>query len=74
MAVLTGVVRDVLMVALCAGGHMPAERLGPAGLNGGHHFELAVADMPSIGPSPRRTIGAEDISDLQLRFGQVPVA
>jgi hypothetical protein len=33
MAVLTGIVSDVLMVALGAGGHMPAERLGSAGFN-----------------------------------------
>ncbi len=53
---------------------MPAERLGSAGLDLGHHFEPAEADMPFIGLPPRRTVGAEDVSDLQLRFGQVPVA
>tara|TARA_R110000796_G_scaffold14517_1_gene47438 strand:- start:18504 stop:18728 length:225 start_codon:yes stop_codon:yes gene_type:complete len=28
--------------------------------------------MPCIGPSPRRTITSEDISDLQLWAGQPP--
>ena len=31
--VLAGIVGDVLMTALCARGHMPAERLGSAGFN-----------------------------------------
>ena len=47
-------------------GHMPAERLGPAGLYRGHDLELGQADMPRIGLPPRRTMGAEYVSDLQL--------
>ena len=66
MPILAGVVGDVLMAALGAGRHMPAERLGSAGLNGGHHFELAEADMSAIGLPPRRAMGAEDVSNLQL--------
>jgi len=50
---------------------MPAERLGSAGLNGGHHFELAEADMSLIGPPPSRAMGAEDVSDLQLELWQL---
>ena len=63
--VLARVVGDVLVIAFGAGRHMPAERLGSAGLNGGHHFELAQADMTRIGPPPRRAIAAKDVSDLQ---------
>ena len=55
------------MIALCAGRHMPAERLGSAGLNGGHHFELTETDMTRIGPPPRRAVHAKDVSYLQLR-------
>lgn len=50
---------------------MTAERLGSAGLNGGHHFELAQTDMPDIRLPPRRTLGAEDVSDLQPWSGQL---
>ena len=34
MPVLTGIVRDVVMVAFGASSYMPAECLGPAGLDG----------------------------------------
>jgi len=33
MPVFAGIVGDVLMVAFAASSHMPAECLGPAGLN-----------------------------------------
>jgi signal transduction histidine kinase len=65
MPVLAGVVGDVLMAATGAPGHMPAESLGPAGFDGRHHLELGQADMPRIGPSPRRAMGAEDVSQFQ---------
>tara|TARA_R110002126_G_scaffold225277_2_gene370098 strand:- start:446 stop:652 length:207 start_codon:yes stop_codon:yes gene_type:complete len=65
MAVLARVVGDVLMIALCAGRYMPAERLGSAGLNGGHHFELTETDMTRISPPPRRAVHAKDVSYLQ---------
>jgi hypothetical protein len=71
MAVLARVISDVLVIAFGAGGNMPAERLGSAGLNGGHHFELAEADMSLIGPPPSRAMGAEDVSDLQLELKQL---
>lgn len=61
----------MLVIAFGASGHMPAERLGSAGLNGGHHFELGQADMTLIGLSPYRTMGTEDVSNLQLGFGQL---
>ena len=61
------------MVAFGAGRHMPAERLGSAGFNRGHDFQLAETDMPGIGPPPRGTISSENISDLQLGTRQLPV-
>lgn len=64
--VLAGIVSDVMVAALGAPGHMPAERFGPAGLDRRHHLELGKADMPRIGPPPRGTMGAEDVSNLQL--------
>ncbi len=69
--VLARVISDVLVIAFGACGHMPAERLGSAGLNGGHHFELAEADMSLIDPPPSRAMGAEDVSDLQLKLTQL---
>jgi hypothetical protein len=59
------------MVALSASGHMPAECLGPASFYRRHYFELVQTDMPRIGPSPRRTMGAENVSDLQLGLSQL---
>ena len=52
---------------------MPAERFGPAGFYRRHSFKLAEADMPSIGPPPCWAVRAKNISDLQLRFGQLAV-
>ena len=71
MSIFARVIGDVLMAALGAGRHMPAECFGSAGLNGGHHFELAETDMSSIGLPPRRTMGAEAVSYLQFGFGQL---
>ena len=59
------------MAALGASRHMPAERLGPAGLDRRHDLELGQADMPGIGPPPRGAVGAEDVSDLQRGPGHV---
>jgi hypothetical protein len=68
--VLAGVVGDVMVTAFGTASHVPAERLGSAGLNGRHHLELGEADMPLIGLPPRRAaMGKEDVSDLQLRAG-----
>ncbi len=55
-----------------AGRYVPAERLGPTGLDRRHHLELAEADMPGIGPPPCGPMGPEDVSDLQPRAGQRP--
>ena len=66
MPVLAGIIGDVVMPALGAGRHMPAERLGPAGFDRRHDLELGQADMPGIGPPPRGAVGAKDVSNLQL--------
>ncbi len=63
--VLAGIIGDVLVAALGTGGHMPAERLGSAGFDRRHDLELGQADMPGIGPPPRRAIAAKDVGDLQ---------
>ena len=67
--VFAGIIGDVLVATFGAARHMPAERFGPAGLNRRHYFLLAEADMPGIGLPPRRTMGTEDVSDLQLGPG-----
>ena len=69
--VLAAVVRDVLMVALGASRHMPAERLCSAGFNGGHHFELRQAVMSLVCLPPCRTILLENVSNLQRWLGQL---
>ena len=61
-----------MVAAFGAARHMPAERFGPAGFNRRHDLELGQADMPGIGPPPRRTMGAENVSDLQPGSGQCP--
>ena len=71
MAVLAGIVRDMLVVALRARCHMPAECFGSADFNGGHHFELRQADMSLVGLPPYRSILLENVSDLQLGRGQL---
>ncbi len=65
---LAGVVGDVVEAALGISGHMPAERLGPSGLDGRHHLELGQADMARMGLLPRRAMGAV-VSQLQLGPG-----
>ena len=62
----TGIVGDVLMRAVFTSRNMAAERRGTAALDGAHHLQLVEADMAYIGQAPRRTVGAEDIRNLQL--------
>lgn len=71
MPVLAGIVRDVAVPTFGTGGHVPAQRLRPAGLEHRHDLELAQTDMPRIGLPPRGPMGTEDISDLQLRPGHL---
>ncbi len=62
----------MLVAAFGAGRHMPAERLGPAGLYRRHHLELAQTDMPGIGPPPRGAVSSKYVSNLQRGTGQGP--
>jgi hypothetical protein len=55
----------MVVAAFGASGHVPAERLGPAGFNRRHHLQLGQADMPRVGLPPRRTMGTEDVSQFQ---------
>lgn len=63
--VLARVICDVPVIALGAGRHMPAKRLGPAGFNGRHDLELREAQMPCIGPPIGRSMIAKDVGNLQ---------
>jgi hypothetical protein len=67
--VLTGIVGEVLVAAFDTVRHMPADCLGPAGLDHGHHLLLVQADMPGVGAPPRGTVRTEEVSDLQLQPG-----
>ena len=65
VSVIAGIVSDVVMATFGTLRHMPAERLGSAGLYGRHHLELDQADMTRIGLLPARTMSTEDVSQLQ---------
>ena len=72
MPVLATVVCDMMVPALGASRHMPAECFGSAGFYRRHHFELAETDMTRIGLPICRTILPKDISYLQLWARQPP--
>jgi hypothetical protein len=42
-----------------------AERRGAAAFDGTHHLELVEAHMAAVGLTPRGTVVAEDVRDLQ---------
>jgi hypothetical protein len=67
----TGVVSDLGVAALVvlAARDMTAERCRAAALDRRHHLELAEADMAGVGLTPRRSMAAEDIRNLQRRAG-----
>ena len=67
MPVAAGVVGDVRVRALLAARDMSAERRRAAALDRRHHLQLAEAHMAGIGLTPRRSMAAEDIRDLQRR-------
>src|SRR5437588_2117682 len=71
MTIAAGVVGNLGVAALLvlATLDMPAERRRAAALDGRHHLQLVEADVPGIGRTPRRSVVAEDIRDLQLRTG-----
>ncbi len=45
----------------------PTERGTAAVLDGRHHLQLIETDVTSLGTTPRRTLVAEDVRDLQGR-------
>lgn len=55
----------MIVPALRARRHMPAEPCGSAGFDRAHHFELIAAQMPGIVTAESSTVIAEDIRDLQ---------
>jgi hypothetical protein len=44
---------------------MTAERQGAAALDRTHHLHLVETDVARVGNTPRRTVIAQDIRDLQ---------
>ena len=67
MAITTAVVSDDRVRAIFAASHMAAERRRATALDGRHHLHLVEADVTDIGTTPRRSVVAEDIRDLQHR-------
>ena len=60
-----GDVGDGRVGTVLAARDMPAERRRAATLDRRHHLQLAEADMAGVGLTPRRSVAAEDIRDLQ---------
>src|ERR1700730_7908922 len=67
MAVAAGVVCDERVRAVLAARDMPAESRRAAALDRRHYLQLVEADMAGVGVTPRRSMAAEDIRDLQSR-------
>jgi hypothetical protein len=53
--------------AVLAARDMPAESRRAAALDRRHYLQLVEADMAGVGVTPRRSMAAEDIRDLQNR-------
>src|SRR5450432_2080993 len=65
MPVAAAIVGNDSVCAALAARHMTAERRGAAALDGTHHLHLVEADVTDVGTTPRRSVVAEDIRDLQ---------
>ena len=65
--VTAGVIGDLDLCATFTAQHVTTERGTSTALNGRHHFQLAEAQMPCTGITPRRSMVAEDVRDLQHR-------
>jgi len=65
VAVAAGVIGDDGVRALLTTLDMTAERRRAAALDGRHHLQLVEADVARIGSTPRLSVAAEDIRDLQ---------
>jgi hypothetical protein len=57
------------MGAVLAARDVAAEGRRAAALDGGHHLQLIEAQVSGIGTTPRRSVIAEDIRDLQRCTG-----
>ena len=69
MPVAAGIVGDERVGAVLATRDMAAESRRAAALDGGHHLQLAEADMAGVGSAPGSTVRAENIRDLQRWTG-----
>jgi hypothetical protein len=67
MPVAAGIVGDERVRAVLAARNMPAESRRATALDRRHHLQLVEAHMAGIGFTPRRSMIAEDIRDLQRR-------
>ena len=63
--VAAGVVGDLDLCAVFTAQQVTTERGTAAALNGRHHLQLAETQMPGTGITPRRSMVAEDVRDLQ---------
>jgi hypothetical protein len=64
MPIATRVIGDVLVAAVCASQHVPAERGGPTSLDRRHHFQLRQVQMSGMVTAIGRPMGAEYIRNL----------
>src|SRR5450755_7208 len=65
MPIATAVKRNDGVGAAFTACHMTAKRRRAAVLDGTHHLQLVEADVTDVGATPRRSVVAEDIRDLQ---------
>jgi hypothetical protein len=69
VAVTAGVIGDDGVGTVLATLDMATERRRAAALDRRHHLQLVEADVTGIGSTPRRSVIAEDIRDLQCWTG-----
>src|SRR5450631_3243331 len=65
MPIATAVKRNDGVGAAFTACHMTAKRRRAAALDGTHHLQLVEAHVTDVGSTPRRSVVAEDIRDLQ---------
>jgi hypothetical protein len=56
----------VLVIALGAGSHMPAEGGSPTVLDCGHHLQLGQVQVPCLFTTIGTAMGTENVRDLQF--------
>src|SRR5450755_4239929 len=74
VSIAAGVVGDARVCAVLATLDVTAERRRAAALDRRHDLQLAEAHMTDVGSTPRRSVAAEDIRDLQRRAGHASPA